>query len=63
MCRCKVHDNKNIFIIGQFDDMGVAEGKIDTKYGKVKVLRLRVHEESENWAILSEVCTYMFFYI
>lgn len=37
--------------------MGLAEGKIDAKLGAIKELRLTVHSESENWAILSEVNT------
>lgn len=35
--------------------MGVAEGKIGSSFGKIEGLRLSVHSESENWAILSEV--------
>lgn len=40
---------------GKFDVMGVAEGVVDPQLGAIKVLRLNVHSESENWAILSEV--------
>jgi alpha-1,3-mannosylglycoprotein beta-1,4-N-acetylglucosaminyltransferase A/B len=40
---------------GKFDGMGVAEGAVDPQLGAVKVLRLNVHSESDNWAILSEV--------
>lgn len=35
--------------------MGVAEGTIDEIFGEIKTLRLSVHVESDNWAILSEV--------
>jgi hypothetical protein len=35
--------------------MGVAEGAVDTQLGCIKVMRLNVHSESDNWAILSEV--------
>lgn len=42
-------------IVGAFDEFGVAEGTIDSKMGQIKEVRLRVHSESENWAILSEV--------
>ncbi|XP_073974026.1 alpha-1,3-mannosyl-glycoprotein 4-beta-N-acetylglucosaminyltransferase a isoform X1 [Rhodnius prolixus] len=42
-------------IVGKFDHMGLAEGKIDAKLGAIKELRLTVHSESENWAILSEI--------
>lgn len=41
---------------GEFDDMGIAEGYVDEGLGAVKSLRLNVHVESDNWAILSEVC-------
>lgn len=40
---------------GKFDAMGVAEGTVDPQLGAIKVLRLNVHSESDNWAILSEV--------
>ncbi|XP_069945312.1 alpha-1,3-mannosyl-glycoprotein 4-beta-N-acetylglucosaminyltransferase B isoform X3 [Cherax quadricarinatus] len=42
-------------IVGDFDDMGVAEGTIDESFGEIKSLRLNVHVESDNWAILSEI--------
>lgn len=35
--------------------MGVAEGMINEALGHIKSLRLNVHLESDNWAILSEV--------
>ena len=40
---------------GGFDDLGMAEGSIDASVGPVRILKLRVHAESDNWAILSEV--------
>ncbi|KAK4288346.1 hypothetical protein Pmani_038619 [Petrolisthes manimaculis] len=43
-------------VVGEFDDMGVAEGTVDAaSLGVVKALRLSVHVESDNWAILSEI--------
>lgn len=42
-------------IIGKFDSLGIAQGTVDKKLGKISVLRLTVHSESDNWAILSEV--------
>ena len=48
--------NEFLYITGDFDDMGVAEGKIPEGFGEIKSLRLNIHVESENWAILSEVC-------
>ncbi|XP_066909573.1 alpha-1,3-mannosyl-glycoprotein 4-beta-N-acetylglucosaminyltransferase B isoform X2 [Halyomorpha halys] len=55
-----VYDNFNytadgFIIIGRFDNMGIAEGKVDHKLGAIKEIRLTVHSESENWAILSEI--------
>jgi len=44
-----------VYEIGKFDVLGVAEGIVDRGLGKVSVLRLTIHSESENWAILSEV--------
>lgn len=40
--------------------MGVAEGSVEEGVGVVKSLRLSVHEESDNWAILSEVSHCLF---
>ncbi|XP_067003248.1 alpha-1,3-mannosyl-glycoprotein 4-beta-N-acetylglucosaminyltransferase B isoform X2 [Anabrus simplex] len=59
----QVSYNKNDFnstsdgyiVVGQFNSMGIAEGSVDPKLGPVRVLRLNVHSESDNWAILSEV--------
>ncbi|XP_066586726.1 alpha-1,3-mannosyl-glycoprotein 4-beta-N-acetylglucosaminyltransferase B [Prorops nasuta] len=42
-------------VIGKFDALGIAKGTVDKKFGKINVLRLTVHSESENWAILSEI--------
>lgn len=42
-------------IVGSFNEFGIAEGIIEPKIGKVREIRLHVHTDSENWAILSEV--------
>ncbi|XP_053994346.1 alpha-1,3-mannosyl-glycoprotein 4-beta-N-acetylglucosaminyltransferase B [Hylaeus anthracinus] len=42
-------------VIGKFDALGIAQGTVDKKFGKILILRLTVHSESENWAILSEI--------
>ncbi|XP_034938136.1 alpha-1,3-mannosyl-glycoprotein 4-beta-N-acetylglucosaminyltransferase A [Chelonus insularis] len=42
-------------IIGKFDNLGIAQGTVDRKLGKITAIRLTVHSESENWAILSEI--------
>ncbi|OXU26362.1 hypothetical protein TSAR_002451 [Trichomalopsis sarcophagae] len=42
-------------IVGKFDSLGIARGTVDKKLGKIAVLRLTVHSESDNWAILSEI--------
>lgn len=42
-------------VIGEFDSLGIAQGIVDRKFGRISVLRLTVHSESENWAILSEI--------
>ncbi|XP_075163915.1 alpha-1,3-mannosyl-glycoprotein 4-beta-N-acetylglucosaminyltransferase a [Haematobia irritans] len=47
--------NDGYLIIGAFDNMGVAEGSIDSKIGAIKEIRLHVHGDSENWALLSEI--------
>lgn len=49
-------------IVGSFDSLGVAEGVLDTRLGRVREVRLHVHSDSENWAILSEVCFYTDFF-
>ncbi|KAL7287252.1 hypothetical protein TKK_0018381 [Trichogramma kaykai] len=43
------------FIVGKFDSLGIARGTVDRKLGKISILRLTVHSESDNWAILSEI--------
>ncbi|KAJ8877753.1 hypothetical protein PR048_022208 [Dryococelus australis] len=43
------------FIVGKFNILGVAKGLIDPELNPVKVIRLNVHGDSENWVILSEV--------
>lgn len=42
-------------IVGKFDVVGIAEGTPDESIGRVSALRLHVHSESDNWAILSEL--------
>ncbi|XP_055916240.1 alpha-1,3-mannosyl-glycoprotein 4-beta-N-acetylglucosaminyltransferase B [Eupeodes corollae] len=42
-------------IVGGFDAFGLAEGAIDPKIGTIKEIRLHVHSDSENWALLSEI--------
>lgn len=41
--------------LGQFDTMGVCEGNVDFTLGPISIIRLCIHSESDNWAILSEV--------
>lgn len=43
------------YFTGKFDNVGIATGNLDETIGRVSVLRLHVHTESDNWAILSEV--------
>lgn len=40
-------------VVGQFNSAGVAKGNV--ALGRIKALRLHVHSDSDNWAILSEV--------
>uniref|UniRef100_A0A1B0GD15 Alpha-1,3-mannosyl-glycoprotein 4-beta-N-acetylglucosaminyltransferase B n=1 Tax=Glossina morsitans morsitans TaxID=37546 RepID=A0A1B0GD15_GLOMM len=42
-------------IIGGFDAIGLAEGFVDPKIGAIKEIRLHIHGDSENWALLSEI--------
>ncbi|CAH1129914.1 unnamed protein product [Ceutorhynchus assimilis] len=42
-------------IVGKFDSAGIATGTVDDNFGKIQALRLHVHSDSENWAILSEI--------
>nr|CAH7748873.1 unnamed protein product [Callosobruchus chinensis] len=46
-------------VVGKFDGAGVAQGSVDDSIGKIQVLRLNVHSESDNWAILSEVSIFL----
>ncbi|XP_066259965.1 alpha-1,3-mannosyl-glycoprotein 4-beta-N-acetylglucosaminyltransferase B isoform X1 [Euwallacea similis] len=47
--------NDGFVIVGKFDSAGVAKGAVDGSLGKIQALRLHVHSDSENWAILSEI--------
>lgn len=47
---------------GKFDNLGIATGVPDESIGKVQTLRLHVHSESDNWAILSEVGIILFLF-
>ncbi|CAH1992967.1 unnamed protein product [Acanthoscelides obtectus] len=51
------HENQLLRLgsIRKFDSAGVAQGSLDESIGKIQVLRLNVHSESDNWAILSEI--------
>ncbi|XP_019768062.2 alpha-1,3-mannosyl-glycoprotein 4-beta-N-acetylglucosaminyltransferase B [Dendroctonus ponderosae] len=42
-------------IVGKFDSAGIARGSVDDALGRIQALRLNVHSDSENWAILSEI--------
>lgn len=42
-------------IVGTFDELGLAKGVLDVRVGPIREVRLRIHTESDNWAILSEV--------
>lgn len=49
--------NAFVIVTGKFDNVGIASGLVDENMGRVRALRLHVHSESSNWAILSEVRT------
>lgn len=42
-------------VVGSFNNIGIADGVIDSKIGKLKELRLHVNSDSQNWVILREV--------
>ncbi|XP_050315791.1 alpha-1,3-mannosyl-glycoprotein 4-beta-N-acetylglucosaminyltransferase B isoform X3 [Anthonomus grandis grandis] len=42
-------------VVGKFESSGIATGTVDDSLGKIQALRLHVHSDSDNWAILSEV--------
>ena len=44
----------NFVVVASFDGNGVAEVKLDPSH-KVSIVRLSIHQSSENWAILSEI--------
>lgn len=48
-----------LWFVGEFDDLGVAEGRFDAdKYGPIAAVRLVINSSSKNWVIISEVCLY-----
>uniref|UniRef100_A0A1B6KAN6 Alpha-1,3-mannosyl-glycoprotein 4-beta-N-acetylglucosaminyltransferase B n=2 Tax=Cicadellinae TaxID=33370 RepID=A0A1B6KAN6_9HEMI len=42
-------------IVGKFDSLGLAEGAVPRVLGIIRQMRLTVHSETDNWAILSEI--------
>ena len=49
-------NSDGFFILGEFDNHGLAEGDIDYQsFGKISQVRLLVQKSHENWAILSEI--------
>ena len=49
-------NSEGYYIVGYFDENGVAEGDINARIvGKLKELRIVVGKSHENWAILSEL--------
>ena len=41
---------------GEFNDLGIAEGKIDpSQFGQIGAVRLVIKSASKNWVIISEV--------
>ncbi|KAG8228556.1 hypothetical protein J437_LFUL008634 [Ladona fulva] len=49
------NEDEGYVTIGKFDSMGMAEGNVSKSIGPIQTLRLKVHSESDNWAILSEI--------
>lgn len=43
------------FLVGQFNDLGIAEGKIDNSLNPIAAIRLVIKSASKNWVIISEV--------
>jgi len=44
------------FSSGEFNDLGIAEGKIDpSQFGQISAVRLVIKSASKNWVIISEV--------
>ncbi len=44
------------FSPGEFNDLGIAEGKIDpSQFGQISAVRLVIKSASKNWVIISEV--------
>ncbi|KAK6627539.1 hypothetical protein RUM44_010017 [Polyplax serrata] len=42
-------------VLGEFDSGGIARGHVHVNMGPIKVLRLHVHSDIDNWVILSEI--------
>lgn len=48
----------NLISSGEFNDLGIAEGKIDaSQFGLIAAVRLVIKSSSKNWVIISEVKT------
>jgi len=46
----------SFFFSGEFNDLGIAEGKLDSELiGAVSSVRLVIKTSSKNWVIISEI--------
>ncbi|XP_077302063.1 alpha-1,3-mannosyl-glycoprotein 4-beta-N-acetylglucosaminyltransferase a isoform X2 [Arctopsyche grandis] len=41
--------------VGHFDSLGIAEGNVDPRLGKILAVRITVQSDSDTWVILSEI--------
>lgn len=46
---------EGFWIVGRFNENGIAQSNLDASFGAIKMLRLRVQSESDSWVILSEI--------
>ena len=52
----------NFSFSGQFNDLGLAEGKIEEDLNPITAIRLVIKSSSKNWVIISEVREFVIFF-
>ncbi|EFX88534.1 hypothetical protein DAPPUDRAFT_310736 [Daphnia pulex] len=52
----KISPSEQFIGVGEFNDLGIAEGKIDpSQFGQISAVRLVIKSASKNWVIISEI--------
>lgn len=50
-----IRNNQLFFIIGEFDDNGVAYGNVSEQYGLIEQVQINISRKPGNWILISEI--------